>query len=186
MNSTDVDKNENCLKKMLLHCNKKGYDIQGKLVDISTMIFEERVKMNCFYCGKYNSSWRCPPKIPEIDFKKMLSEYDSSAFIFVEKPLKDKDYSMVRTDSSVELHRALLECAKWLWENNNSTAVSFIGGSCKLCKNGCPQDRCVNPYESRSPVEALGINVVKSAEQCGINIRFPTREYMLRIGLLLW
>ena len=39
-NSTDADKNEKCLEKMLLHCNEKGYDVQGRLVDISKLIFE--------------------------------------------------------------------------------------------------------------------------------------------------
>lgn len=184
MNSTET--NKSYLEEMLLHCNKEGYIVQGKLIDASMLIFEERVKMNCFYCGKYNSSWRCPPKIPEIDFKKMLAEYNNSAFIFNKKSLKNKEYNSVRVDSSVELHRALLECEKWLWNNNNSTAISFIGGSCKLCKNGCSQEKCMNPYQSRSPVEALGINVVKSAEQFGINIEFPPEGYMLRIGLLLW
>lgn len=174
------------LDDMLFFVRNKGYDIQGKVIDPSKLIFEERVRMNCFYCGKYNMSWKCPPKLPQIDGKKMLSEFDHSAFIWVEMPIEEENYTMVRHDSSVILHRALLECEKWLWEHDNSTALSFIGGSCKLCKNGCAPNRCANPYQSRSPVEALGINVVKSAEIFGIDVKFPPTEYMMRIGLLLW
>ena len=174
------------LDDMLSFARNKGYNIQGKVIDSSKLIFEERVKMNCFYCGKYNMSWKCPPKLPQIDGKKMLSEFDNVAFIWLEMPIGEDNYTMVRNDSSVILHRALLECEKWLWENGNSTALSFIGGSCKLCKNGCAPHRCANPYQSRSPIEALGINVVKSAEIFGINIKFPPAEYMVRLGLLLW
>lgn len=174
------------LEEMILFCNDKGYQIKGKEIDASKLIFEERIKMNCFYCGKYNVSWKCPPRLPKINYKKMLSEFTCAAFIFLEKSLRNVDYSTVRNDSSVELHKALLECEKWLWEHNNSTALSFIGGSCKLCKNGCAVDKCVNPYLARIPVEALGINVVKSAENYGINIKFPPKGTILRIGLLLW
>lgn len=174
------------LEDMLSYVNEKGYAVEGRMIDVSKLIFEERVKMNCFYCGKYNSGWKCPPNIPQLDYPKMLAEYDNAAFIYIKKSLAKEDYNTVRNNSSVELHRALLECEKWLWTHNNSTALSFIGGSCKLCKNGCAPGKCANPYESRSPVEALGINVIKSAELFGIDIKFPPTEYMMRLGLLLW
>lgn len=174
------------LDDMITFAISKGFDIQGKMIDSSKLIFEEKVKMNCFYCGKYNMSWKCPPKLPQIDGKKMLAEFDNAAFIWIKMQIVNDNFAVARNDSSVILHRALLECEKWLWKHNNSTALSFIGGSCKLCKNGCAPNRCANPYQSRSPVEALGINVVKSAELFGINIIFPPTEYMMRLGLLLW
>lgn len=171
---------------MLLDVIQKGYDIKGLEIDSSSLIFEERIRMNCFYCGKYNVSWKCPPKLPDIDYKKMLSEFENSAMIYVQILLQNKDYDTIREFSSVHLHRALLECEKWLYQHNNSTALSFIGGSCKLCKNGCAKDKCANPYQARTPVEALGINIIKSAAQYGIDITFPPEKYMTRIGLLLW
>lgn len=164
----------------------KGYEVKGVEIDPSTLIFEERIKMNCFYCGRYNVSWKCPPKVPNIDYEKMLSEFACAALIYIQMPFKNRDYNIIRQESSVQLHRALLECEKWLYEHNNPTALSFIGGSCKLCKNGCAPDRCANPYQSRTPVEALGINIIKSAAQYDITIAFPPTEYMTRIGLLLW
>lgn len=177
---------EKDLEDILLFCNKKGYLIKGKLIDTTKLVFEERIKMNCFYCGKYNMNWKCPPRLPQVDYQKMLSEFTCAAFVYLEKSLINKEYSTVRNDSSVQLHKALLECEKWLWEHNNATALSFIGGSCKLCKNGCAPERCSNPYMARIPVEALGINVVKSAAKVGIQINFPPKEHMIRIGLLLW
>ncbi len=172
--------------QMLSDVREKGYEINGREINASSLVFEERVKMNCFYCGKYNTNWRCRPQIPEIDYKKMLSEFDKIAIIYVQVSLKDMDFNAVREMSSIQLHRALLECEKWLYQHNNPMALSFIGGSCKLCKNGCAKDKCANPYQARTPVEALGINVIKSVKQFGVDISFPPKEYMTRIGLLLW
>lgn len=176
---------ENDLKRLVNHCKEKGYDIEIVITSKEQLVFEERVKMNCFYCGKYNSSWRCPPRIPPIDFDKMLDEFENIAFVQIKKEIND-NFDVIRNESTIELHRALLECEKWLWDNNNSTSLSFIGGSCKLCKNGCAPNKCANPYQSRSPVEALGINVVKSVANIGIELVFPPKEYLTRIGMLLW
>lgn len=174
------------LGDMISWVNERGYNIKGLEIDATRLVFEERVKMNCFYCAKYNVSWKCPPKIPELDYVKMISEFEQAAFIYIQMDLKDEDFEIVRKNSSLQLHQAMLACEKWLYQHNNSTAISFIGGSCKLCKNGCTPGHCANPYQARIPLEALGVNVVKSAELYGIEIKFPPREYMMRIGLLLW
>lgn len=160
---------------------------EAVFINPNDLVFEENVKMNCFYCGKYDNNWRCPPNLPDIDYKKMMSEFDSGVFVILRYQINSpEDYSTIRNDSSVTLHRNLLELEKYMWNNNSSTAISFIGGSCKLCKGGCGKEKCNNPYMSRSPLEATGVNVIKSAKKYNINIKFPTDEEMLRIGLLLW
>lgn len=163
--------------------------INGKLIDKDSLFFEQRVKMNCFYCGRYGNNWKCPPNLPDIDYEKMVREFDNAAFIWLRMEFfrgGGITYEGVRQESSIVLHKALLEAEKVLYENNCSMAVSFIGGSCKLCKNGCGKDKCNNPYLSRTPVEAIGINVVKSAKENGISITFPPENDIIRIGLLLW
>lgn len=39
-----------------------------RLVEINPadLEFEERVRMSCFYCGKYRNNWKCPPNIPNL------------------------------------------------------------------------------------------------------------------------
>lgn len=155
-------------------------------VDYNSLEFEERVKFNCYYCGKYNNSWKCPPKLPEIDYKKMFSEYENMAFVYSRYYFDDDNYDAVRAESTNHLHRTLLKMEKCLWDNNRSMAISFIGGSCKLCKNGCGKDKCNNPYMARSPLEATGINIVKTAAKYGIEINFPPQKFIMRLGMLLW
>lgn len=155
-------------------------------IDTKELIFEQRVKFNCFYCGKYNNCWKCPPKLPDIDYQKMFNEYDNSAFVYGKYYFNSNNYQIVRNESSTLLHKSLLKIEKCLWDNNYSMAISFIGGSCKLCKNGCGKEKCNNPYMARSPLEATGVNIVKSAEKYGIDVTFPPKDFIMRLGLILW
>ena len=162
-------------------------DAEGIIIEPRNLIFEENVRMNCFYCGKYNNNWRCPPNLPDLDYKKMMREYESGLVVALTYPIEQQsDYNRIRNDSSVILHKLLLELEKWMYNHNSSNAISFIGGSCKLCKGGCGKERCNNPYMSRTPVEALGINIVKSLKQYNIDITFPTDKVLKRVGLVLW
>lgn len=151
-----------------------------------SLIFETRVLMNCFYCGRYDNNWKCPPRIPKLDYQKMVAEYDHGAFVHLRLPFTKETFDDVRTESSVQLHKTLLALEKVLYQHDQSLAISFIGGSCKLCKNGCGAERCNNPYLSRTPLEAIGVNVVESARLYGIRIVFPPKDYLSRLGLLLW
>lgn len=162
-------------------------NVEGIIVDPGKFIFEENVKMNCFYCGKYNRNWRCPPNLPDLDYRKMMREYEYGLVVQIALEIRQQsDYDKIRTDSSVILHKLLLELEKWMYQHNSSNAISFIGGSCKLCKGGCGKDRCNHPYLSRTPLEGLGVNIIKSMKEYGVNISFPTDKVMKRVGLLLW
>lgn len=174
-------------ERLLLTLHELNPNAQGVFIEPKELVFEENVKMNCFYCGKYNNNWRCPPNLPDIDYVKMMDEYDEGLFVVLRYDIhSQEEYSTIRNDSSVTLHRILLQLEKFMWNHDSSTAISFIGGSCKLCKGGCGKEKCNNPYASRSPLEAVGVNVVKSAKKYGIDVRFPTEHQMVRIGLLLW
>ncbi|MCI8455432.1 MAG: DUF2284 domain-containing protein [Lachnospiraceae bacterium] len=161
-------------------------DFHFMFIRPSDLIFEENVRMNCFYCGKYGTNWRCPPHLPVLDYKKMMSEYPEGLFLWIKLKFNESNYQEIRAESSTMLHKALLDLEKQLWNLDSSTALSFIGGSCKLCKNGCGKEKCNNPYFSRSPLEATGCNIVKSAAKYGLDIHFPPSEGILRLGLLLW
>lgn len=161
-------------------------NLDGMIINASDLIFEERVRMNCFYCGRYNSNWRCPPRIPDLDYKKMMHEFDYCALVYTKLPFGCDNYNDVRNESSILLHKAILAMEKFLWNNGNSTCISFIGGGCKLCKNGCGKEKCNNPYMSRTPIEATGVNLVKSVEKYGIQIVFPPKDFMYRYGLILF
>ena len=79
------------LNSMLEEVHKTYPTVEAFLVDPKKMIFEERTKMNCFYCGRYNRNWHCRPFIPDIDYAKMFAEYDYGAFVYVKVPLSNQE-----------------------------------------------------------------------------------------------
>ena len=174
-------------QELLQYLSETNSNAVGVFMDPRELVFEETVKQNCYYCGRYGRNWRCPPNLPNVDYPKMMGEFDCGLFVYLSYTYRTREeFDSARTESSVQLHKLLLNLEKWMYRHNAPTALSFIGGSCKLCKGGCGKDRCNDPYRSRSPLEATGVNVIKSAKKYGIDIRFPTDNQMVRIGLLLW
>lgn len=177
----------NAMFESLVCFAKQAYpDIYLRECNPRDAVFEERVKLSCFYCARYNVCWRCPPKIPQIDYQKVLGEFEHAALVWVDMPMTKETYADIRSESSIRLHHAILALEKELVKHGASICLSFIGGSCKLCKNGCGKERCNNPYLARIPLEATGINVVKTVEKYGIHVTFPATTHMMRIGMILW
>lgn len=157
-------------------------------IEISTqeIVFEERVRLACFNCPRYGVNHTCPPNIPQIDYAKVIVEYDHALLVWSITGYDENTESAARRESTLLLHRTLLQAEKYFWDNSNSLATSFIGGSCKLCSQGCAKEGCRQPALSRIPMEASGINVIKTCEKIGMVIPFPPKGSFYRIGLLLW
>lgn len=155
--------------------------------DLKTMIFEESVKLKCFHCKNYNYKHTCPPKINIVDYKKIFKERKNALIIKVKYNFStQEEFNVVRKKSTNYLHKTLLEIEKMFWENNETMVLSFIGGSCKLCKE-CDEKRCRNPYEARIPWEATGVNIIKTLkESLGITVDFTSEDTLCRYGLIVW
>ena len=150
------------------------------------VVFDERTKLMCYQCARYNVSWRCPPRIPNLPYQELFQKFENAAFVWVDMPMTKETYADVRNESSVALHYGLLELEKILLSRNIPIYWSFIAGSCKLCKSGCGKEKCNNPYLARIPLEALGVNVVETAAKYDIPITFPATDHMMRVGMILW
>lgn len=168
------------------YINTKFKELRIKELPIDAMVFEERVKQKCFHCKNYNRKWTCPPRMNHIDYLKLFSEYENCAVIYCEMSVTAENFESMRNKTTNTVHRALLYLEQQLYNHNESMALSFIGGSCKLCKNGCGKDGCVNPYLSRTPWEATGCNVIKTLDKIGIKVKFPITDTLCRYGIILW
>lgn len=149
----------------------------------SEIVFDDKVKMKCVTCSKYNNQHTCPPKIPDLDYEKLMKNYDFGLFVIIRRKITDDEFPIQRKESSVTLHKILLELEKKAYKLNNYYTLSFIGGSCKLCDKCGP--KCIYPQAARVPLEAAGCDVVKTAKKYGISLKFPPSKYLYRIGLLL-
>ena len=61
-------------------------NIKIHTIEKDSIIFENRVFLNCFYCSKYDQQWTCPPRIPKLDYKKTIKEYDNILILEISKP----------------------------------------------------------------------------------------------------
>jgi predicted metal-binding protein len=174
------------VNEMVLHLKETFPDVLFKQIEPASLIFEERVKLNCIHCERYNKNWKCPPRIPDLDYEKAISEYRFACFAYKEYLISGNNYAEIREKSALYLHKTLLRAEELLFKKSNALSITFIGGSCRQCKNGCGQERCANPSKARIPIEAIGINVVESAAINGIRIHFPIENILTRIGLILW
>lgn len=150
-------------------------------------IFEERVKLLCANsCGRYGLKLSCPPYIPDINYEKAIKEYNFGLIIMIERNAKTSEqFKKTRLESTNSLHKILLELENEAFKEGEFFATSFIGGSCKLC-NEC-YNVCKNPTLSRIPLEATGMNIVKTLKNIGEEIKFPIEKYkkFSRTGLFL-
>ena len=175
---SDID-----LAKALGSFNK---GLEGVLVDPLDIYFEERVKLSCYYCPRYNTKWTCPPRIPSINFPRIFKEYKNGLFVICKMDATKERFEDCRVKSSLLIHKALLNLEQKLYESNCSLHASFLAGSCKLCRNGCNKESCNNPGLARIPLEATGVNVIKTLEKKDISITFPVTSTIVRVGLILW
>jgi len=173
--------------EQLTDCLHEKYpDLKVAKIEIGNFVFEQRVRQKCFHCANYGYKWTCPPHLPDVDYPSMFAEYEHFAVVICEVFIDKNDFEEKRQKSTNIIHRALLYLEKQLYENDNSMAMSFIGGSCKLCKNGCKKEKCANPYLSRIPWEATGCNVISSLKNIGIEVHFPITTSLHRYGLIMW
>ena len=171
------------LQKELHTCDSK---LELHTITSDKIVFEECVKLNCFYCKNYNHKWTCPPRIPDLDYEAILKEYENIAVILYRTDVNEDNFETLRNESTNKVHSSVLVLEKFLWQNNYPLAISFIGGSCKLCKNDCATEKCMNKGVARIPVEALGINVVKTMKNINIDVVFPPDSSLMRCGMILW
>lgn len=150
------------------------------------LVFEERVRLKCFHCRNYQSKWTCPGHLPQLDFCRLINEYEHLAVIsFKPSEVSGQPLADEYKQAGNELHRAMLFLESELMKHNNALAQSFIGGSCELCEGGCPPDKCAHPEQARIPWDAAGCNVVRSLANIGIQVDFTGKD-ICRYGLFMW
>lgn len=162
-------------------------EVEIMAVGIEDLVFEERVRLKCLHCPNYGVKWTCPGKLPQLDFRKILNEYDHAAVVIskVENRQSDVKNGAFRQAANT-LHKAMLYMERELFKRNHPMAEAFIGCNCQLCKDGCPVEGCAHPAEARLPWDATGCNVVKTLEKVGVHVVFPPEAYIYQYGLLVW
>jgi predicted metal-binding protein len=194
------------LAKELGATNAVSFDAKGVVVD-------ERVRLKCLVplCDDYGLNLMCPPYVMSVrEFREVLAKYTWAILIQIEVPIKAEMKTEIRKASDVA---ALYKSAQFMDSYKTSFdpiklklhhiinkveakasmlgyrfATGFKAGSCKLCpecvtKNS--QESCRHPFKSRPAMEAVGIDVFKTAENAGLPFDIPVKNKTVWNGLIL-
>lgn len=187
--------------------------LEAKIIPASDVVVEDRVVLKCKTgCDDYGSKLCCPPYAPSVDeFRKMLNDYRYALFLKFESGIKADDdvtHNLMRhvydpeitgakkanaqkfyaewSEEAKKILMAVLELEKAAFNGGYPFAVAFTAGSCVLCSKCNMETRiCTRPTVMRFPEHAVGINMLKTAENAGSPIKFPVRGKLEPTGLVL-
>lgn len=177
------------------------------------VVVDERVRLKCLVppCKDYGTNLMCPPYVMSVqEFREILSKYEWAILIQIEAPIKadmkneiqqtgdvaglyeSKKFLDAYIDSFghnfIQLHRIINKVEAQASMLGYRFATGFKAGACTLCpecvvKNS--KETCRHPYQSRPSMEAVGIDVLKTAEIAGLPIDFPPKDKAVWNGLVL-
>ena len=193
---------------------KEAGAAEARITPADQIIVEDRVRQKCSTgCYEYGKYLTCPPYAPPVeDFRKSLRDYRYALVVrfrsetefreeiryslfhelidpSAKKESKESAFAFVTAyvTEGRKLHRAMLELEHAAFNAGYAFALTTIcGPGCRLCeKCNTAAGTCNFPTMKRHSPESLGINVVKTAANAGMQIQFPAPKNPERIAVLL-
>lgn len=152
---------------------------------INDLIFNIKAQEACKSCKRYGLTGCCPPNIGTFDYYKELIPMYRNGRLFVETfNIDSEDYKKLGNESSLYLHKALLQERNRLFNEGHYYNLLVSGGSCKWCiKCSIP---CSSPQYRAIPFEATGIDVVSTLKKFNIDVQFPVKNTFIRAGAIFY
>lgn len=139
------------------------------------VVVAEWVRAKCQYgCLNYGKNLSCPPFAQDpAATERMLAGYDTAIWIVAET-----DYQVAEASWRVESFCFFHQCYR---------AFGMAAGPCKICHDCDLANGCRYPNRARPAMEALGIDVIATAERLGYTPRIvPPGEWCTQFfGLVL-
>jgi len=140
------------------------------------------------------------------EFQEILSKYAYAALVQVEMSfpeeliqaaqkadnlaglLKDKDYLQPLLPSMNKYDELINKIEAAAFNLGYRFAAGFTGGPCILCDECVtkqPGEPCRHPFKARPAMEAMGIDVFKTAEKAGLTANPSAMNNIVVYGLVL-
>ena len=120
-------------------------------------------------CGKYGTSWSCPPGCGEWEALRDEFHACKTAFVFTTCHALEDSFDIEGMQAAAENHQKLDDAVA---DALAKTALGYIHlgmGACTLCKTCTyPEAPCRHPDKMRRPPEACGIDVCAMSKAIGI------------------
>ena len=187
--------------------------VAAAVIPAALVAVEDRVRLKCRSgCPSYGKFLTCPPySLTPGEFRACLREYKYALIVkFRSIAILDENirYCILRArfdpDADPEqkenaarfiressghnrsLNMLMLDLEKMAFNAGFPFAITTFCGTCGLCETcNITTGICNHPTLRRFAPEALGINVIKTAEDAGMPIRFPAPEFPERLAILL-
>ena len=177
----------------------------------SDIIVDIRANLKCQVpiCPYYGNNLMCPPYVMKAsEFQEILSKYTYAVLMQVEIPIPEEVIQAAYQEENIaDFFKNRLPSFGSVWSKLNEFdeliskveaaafnlgyrfAAGFSGGSCKLCDECVakqPGESCRHPFKARPSMEAVGIDVVKTAEKAGFTTASALAENkIVAYGLVL-
>lgn len=149
------------------------------------LIFDYKVREACKNCKRYSVKATCPPFVESVDYyKKVLKSYKKGIFIIIKFNIDNpENWKQLGSESTNYMNNSVLNKRNQLISDGHYFCIGFGAGSCKNCEK-CSFP-CRMPDKSLIPIEATGVDVVKSIKKHA-KINFPVKKHFFRIGVILY
>jgi predicted metal-binding protein len=177
----------------------------AELIDSNKIVVDERVILKCYVprcdaCGKF---LMCPPHVMSVkDFKEILSRYQKALIVQIESEQDSLDKSGSLTDEKffkeqmkilrnarLKLNELIDKIEKEAFKKGYAYAAGFSSGRCELCGGeecpGLSDGICRHPFRGRPSMEAVGIDVLRTAINAGLKVELSSGARVKFTGLVL-
>jgi predicted metal-binding protein len=149
------------------------------------LIFDLKVVESCKNCKRYGTKASCPPYVfDSYYYQKLLPTYRYGVVYYEQFNSLSNTWVENGKNSSLALQKFLLARRDELFQQGRVFVTAFGSGSCKLCTE-CSFP-CRLPNKALVPLEATGLDVVKTVKKFGVNIKFPVTDSFYRIGAIFY
>lgn len=161
---------------------------QAALLKPRDLIIDERVRLKCQVpiCPHYNQCLMCPPHTMSLkQFRKVTEKYELALLVQVKSAGWEEQQVLA---AEQKLHGAINHLESQALARGCYFAAGFIASSCKLCPNCVgihSRKGCLHPYKARPSIEAMGVDIYRTAMAAGLPFELGSGDGVVYCGLLL-
>jgi predicted metal-binding protein len=176
-------------------------------MDAKDVVIDERVRLKCSVprCDAYGACLTCPPNVMGVEeFTRIADRYEKALIVQVETDqdsLGKSSETLGSTPSKLlkenlkalrpfqsKLGEVVADVEREAFKRGYSLAAGFGAGRCRLCEGPCPgvlDGKCRHPFQARPAMEAMGIDIRRTAENAGLSVELSSGTNVKWTGLIL-
>ncbi|NLE22906.1 MAG: DUF2284 domain-containing protein [Actinobacteria bacterium] len=196
------------LQQLIHEAEDLGAD-RAAPVPAAAVVVDERVNLKCRVplCSGYGHNLMCPPSVmAAAETRQVLGRYGDALVVQMDIPITqdcvddqfggrthaeakaDEEQIEGLRESQSRFAHLMTDLERAAFKLGYRYAAAFSGGECVLCEECVGQssgEPCRHPFQARPSMEAVGIDVVATAEAAGLSVELPAEDHPAWTGLLL-